>query len=503
MRLAQGAPLGGVLDVTDPGDWLALDAGVREVPWYGAQLLPQWEQSAPLPGDLAGLGASRLALALCHRDGRVREEAVGFSARCPGLLPLVVIRCTDWAGPVRERARTVLREVLDAESAAGLAPVVLRVGRRERGAFGIEVLAEVLRRAPRERLAALLCCPDRAVRRFTYRLAVDGRLLRPAELARAAARDEDNVVQDLCATAALAALPGQEAYEEVLVPLLSARNPRARSAGVTALRRAGRPGQAVAFLGDRSALVRACARYVVRQDGGDPVAWYRQRCAAPDEPGLPAGAVIGLAECGQRADARLLWPLLAHPAAGVRARAVAGLRVLDCVRVERLLPLLDDPAAGVVRECALALLPSAADLPAGRLLERTGRTWPRHVRLAALRLLVAGGGVVALRAAVALLEDPDVKLRRWAGQCVQRWRPSVGERHCAQEVGELLDRCRHLFSDHVLLRRRWEAGAPSGGGERLSQCAQVPGRGRGAGSRASVRSGFAVRCQVSDLELSV
>jgi transposase len=39
----------------------------------------------------------------------------------------------------------------------------------------------------------------------------------------------------------------------------------------------------------------------------------------------------------------------------------------------------------VVRETALALLPSAMDLPAGRLQERTGQAWPRHVRLAAYK----------------------------------------------------------------------------------------------------------------------
>ncbi|MEU3664219.1 hypothetical protein AB0E77_31435 [Streptomyces sp. NPDC032940] len=462
VRLAQGERLGEVLDVTDPGQWLALDTAVRHLNWYGPRLLPEWEQYAPLPDDLGKLDESRLALALCHRDGHVREEAVRRSARWPGLLPLIVVRCTDWAGPVRVGARVLLREVLEVDAAAGLAPLVLRVGRRDRGAFGVEVLEEVLRVAPRERLALLLSGPDRVVRRFAYRLAIEGRRLRPAELARAAAEDEDGVVQDLCATAALAALPGEEAYEDVVAPLLAARGPRTRSAGVTALRRTGRPEEAVAFLGDRSALVRACARYVVRQCGDDPAAWYRQRCAAPDDPGLPAGAVIGLAECGERADARLLWPLLAHPAAGVRARAVAGLRTLDCVRAERLLPLLDDPGAGVVRETADALLPSAPELPAERLLERTGRAWPRHVRRAALRLLAARGGVVALRAAVGLLEDPDVKVRTWAGQCVQGWHPSAEERHCAEEVGDLLSRSRHLFSEYVLRRRQWEAGVTSG-----------------------------------------
>ncbi|MGR6975235.1 hypothetical protein ACU639_37645 [Streptomyces cynarae] len=447
-----------MLDVADPSDWLALDAGVREVAWYRSQFLPEWEQSAPLPADLTQLGESRLALALCHRDGRIRQEAVRQSARCTGLLPLVVIRCADWADPVRECARKLLREVLDVDLALDLAPLILRVGRRGRGAFGVDVLDQVLRRASSRQLDALFADRDRIVRRFAYRLAVEGQLLGPGELARAAARDEDTVVQDLCATAALKALVDEEAYEDVLPPLLSARNPRTRSAGVTGLRRAGWSQQAELFLSDRSALVRACARYVVRQQGGDPAVWYRERCTALDDLKLPPGAVIGLAECGNRADAGLLRPLLAHPAAGVRARAVAGLRALDCVDVKQLRSLLDDPAAGVVRETALALLPSAKELPADWLLERTGSERPQHVRVAAFRLLDAYGGIVALRAAVALLEDPDVKLRTWAGQCVQRWHPSADVRRGDAEVGELFDRSRHLFSDHVLRRRKWEAG---------------------------------------------
>ncbi|MFI7392463.1 hypothetical protein [Streptomyces tendae] len=458
VRLAGGAPLRSVLDVADPGDWLALDAGVREVAWYRPEFLPEWEHATPLPAAPARLGESRLALALCHRDGRIRQEALRQSVRHPGLLPLVVIRCADWVEPVREHARQLLRRTLDADSTLGLAPLILRVGRRDRGAFGVEVLGRVLRQASRGQLAALFTDPDRVVRRFAYRLAIEGRLLRPAELARAAARDQDTVVQDLCATAALAAPEGEDAYAGVLPPLLSARNPRTRSAGVTALRRAGRSEQAERFLSDRSALVRACARYVVRQRGGDPAAWYRERCTAADDPALPPGAVIGLAECGERADAGLLRPLLVHPSAGVRARAVAGLRALDCADTEQLRPLLDDPAAGVVREAAAALLPSAKELPADWLLERTGAERPRHVRVGAFRLLDAHGGVVALRAAVGLFEDPDVKLRTWAGQSVQRWHPLPDGRGGDAEVGDLLDRSRHLFSDYVLRRRKWEAG---------------------------------------------
>jgi hypothetical protein len=205
-------------------------------------------------------------------------------------------------------------------------------------------------------------------------------------------------------------------------------------------------------------VVRACARYVVRQYGGDPAAWYRARCADPQDEALPPGAVAGIAECGERADAALLWPLLRHPAPAVRARAVAGLRLLDVAEARRLEPLLEDPAPGVVREATAALLPSARSLDAGRLTGLLAAERPRHQRVAAFRLLDARGGLVRLRTAVALLDDPDDKLRHWAGQSVQGWRPSADVPLGTAEVGELLDRARHLFSEYVLTRRKREAG---------------------------------------------
>ncbi|MGW0839195.1 hypothetical protein ACWD26_03355 [Streptomyces sp. NPDC002787] len=462
LRLARGGALRESVDVTAPGAWLDLDAGTRC--WTGRDLLPTRDE---VEGRRAWLGGvlprrvepteARLALALCHHDGRVREAALRPAMAHPDLLPLVVVRAADWAGPVRERARALLREVLDVPAAVALAPLILLVGRRDRGAFAAGLLTEVLRRAPLDRLTPLFTAPDPAVRRFAHRLAIEEGLLSPAGLARAAARDDDAVVQDLCAEAALAAVP-EESYDDVLDPLLAARNPRARSAGVTALRRAGRPERAVAFLGDRSALVRACARYVVRRYGTDPAPLYRAWCEAADDPALRPGHVIGLAECGERADVGLLWPLLAHPAPGVRARAVAALRLLDVSDVRRLRPLLDDPEPGVVREATVALLPSAERLPEEWLTERLGAERPRHTRVAAFRLLDARGGVVRLRAAAALLDDPDGRLRTWAGQAVQGWHPSAEVRRGDPEVGELLDRGRHLFSDHVLRLRKREAG---------------------------------------------
>jgi hypothetical protein len=143
-RLAGGAPFQSTLDVAGPADWLALDAGVREVAWRRPQFPPGWQHPVPLPADLTQLDESRLALALCHRDGRIRQEALRQSVPYPGLLPLVVIRCADWVGPVREHARQLLREALNVDSALDLAPLILRVGCRDRGAFGVDVLGRIL-----------------------------------------------------------------------------------------------------------------------------------------------------------------------------------------------------------------------------------------------------------------------------------------------------------------------------------------------------------------------
>ncbi|GAA1547039.1 hypothetical protein GCM10009730_65190 [Streptomyces albidochromogenes] len=126
----------------------------------------------------------------------------------------------------------------------------------------------------------------------------------------------------------------------------------------------------------------------------------------------------GRAECGDRQDAELLWPLTAHPSAAIRSRAVAGLRTLDVFDAGRLIPLLDDPSPAVARETVTSLTPSARLIPVDHLVDRLAPDRPRHQRLAATRLLAAQGGLRQLRILHALSLDEDAQVRRRAGQTV-------------------------------------------------------------------------------------
>ncbi|MCI4040972.1 hypothetical protein [Streptomyces sp. TRM75563] len=427
VRVCEGAAPEEAFDIASSGAWPAFDAGVRNLddrPWLWTRPPGEPERPAPTLLDrLRGRTGSRAAppasppppppaVALCHRDGRVREAALDAVRTAPELRPLLVVRCADWVAPVRAKARTLLAG-LPGGALFPLAGLILRLARRERGDFARALLEDALREGPAAEVLVLTADPDRATYRLAYRIAVERGLLTPMELAATAASCGDVTLQDLCAEAAVAAVrpaglvdPGADAAVDphepvnpdtavdpdaaaVLDRLLAARSPRVRSAGVTALRRAGRHGDAERFLADRSALVRACARYVLRQGGVDPLPLCRALCT---DPAAYPGAAAGLGECGDRAtDAGTLWALVEHPLPAVRLHAIGGLRALDVVVRERLTPLLDDPSPAVVRAATRALLPEAAGIPEHLLRERSAPDRPRAVRVAADRLLRAAG----------------------------------------------------------------------------------------------------------------
>ncbi|MFJ6796199.1 HEAT repeat domain-containing protein [Streptomyces sp. NPDC091268] len=358
-----------------------------------------------------------VALRLCHRDGRIRASALG-EAKAP--LALVAIRTADRAPPVRERARRVLDGALaaaPADTQAALTPLVLLLGRREHGAWALERFGALLRGEPRV-LEELAAGADLPARRFAARLLLERGAFGVRELARRAAAERDPVTARLWTDATLAVLAADGPDDTAVDVLLGGRDHLVRAAGVTALRGAGRSAEAARHLADRAGTVRACARRLWGQAGGDPAAHYLELLADPGR--VTPYAVTGFAECARRAQAPLLRGLLEHSDAAVRAAVLAGLRRLDdATGVGVLLPLLDDPSASVVREAARSLAPDAGRLPVELLADRLAAGRPPATRRAAYRLLRERGGVTALRASVRLLSDPDPALRRLGGQHIQ------------------------------------------------------------------------------------
>ncbi|MER7599167.1 hypothetical protein [Streptomyces hydrogenans] len=101
--------------MTRPKAWADLDQDVRRAVRRGTY--------APAHGRLTGVHGPgrrgrwdravdrvRLALAPCDPGGRIREATLPYAAERPELLPLIVVRTTDWVAPVRARAPEVLRE---------------------------------------------------------------------------------------------------------------------------------------------------------------------------------------------------------------------------------------------------------------------------------------------------------------------------------------------------------------------------------------------------------
>ncbi|MEV7729244.1 hypothetical protein AB0P15_31655 [Streptomyces sp. NPDC087917] len=445
------------LGLTDPAHWTGFDQAVRR--------LTTW--ACLRPSD------PRSEARLCHANGRVREAALS-GADVP--LPLVAIRSADWVPVVRERARTLLARALDTDPAGtltALTPLVLRLGRREQGAWARERFDAALRTADPALLARLRAGTDLATRRHVARIEIASGRFSVRELAAEAAAERDSATASVWADAALAALACDGPDDTAVDLLLGGRVPMVRASGVTALRGAGRTGEAVRHLTDRSSLVRACARWLARQDGTDPYAVLRPLVGDPAR--VTPRVVTAFSESAARSDAPLLRPLLAHPEGRVRAAGAAALSRLEVSDLHLMRPLVDDPVPAVAREAAKGLESAARRLDPDWLSARTGPDRPAHTRRAAFRLLRARGGIPAARAAVELARDPDPGIREQARAFLRAWDPRAelfasgagmagGARGAggagahpadvtdAEELGRLLRRAGDLFDPYRLGR---------------------------------------------------
>ncbi len=185
-------------------------------------------------------------------------------------------------------------------------------------------------------------------------------------------------------------------------------------AALAGLDRDGLDAEVAAAADDPAPLVRAYARSRI----ADPVAHYR--AAVTDKP-TPA-TVAGLGEVGGYADEAVLTPLLGHSDAPVRAAAVKALSAIDCVPVDAVVPLLQDPSPPVVREASAALRPYRRRLPA-ELLWRLLTGERAEVRRGAYRILSNWEPAERLRAALILAADTDPGLARRGRDDAYRLRP--------------------------------------------------------------------------------
>ncbi|GAA4029952.1 HEAT repeat domain-containing protein [Allokutzneria multivorans] len=378
-----------VLAKADSRFWRLFDVGVRRV------------VSFPMIRErLLSTEVSRLDLviAACWNDGYVRELALAelCTVDSPLAGPILALRAADWVPEIRERAQAICAERLTADPVAALAdlgPVAFALENRFAGSWLVSAVDGAL--ADERVLLAAMGSPSRRVRRAAFQKGIADDRLDIATLNDAALHDQDQANRRLCAEAAarLARLSGNV---EAIRVLLDSRSAAVRAEAIYTL---GELDTAVDALCDRSSAVRLVAQVLVRRAERDPAEHYRRLLPDP-------WAVAGLGETGAAADAGILLRCLGEPRVRTRAEAARALRRLGHTDTETFVPLLDDPAPGVVKQAAIAL--QDKDLSEGFLfgLVEPGRV--RVVRLAGHHLLRNAPTLTRLIANLRLLEDPEL-----------------------------------------------------------------------------------------------
>ncbi|WP_370087716.1 hypothetical protein [Streptacidiphilus sp. MAP12-16] len=419
---------GNGLRAVSPMWWGDFDQGVRWNGWWTVR-------SAETNDTLRGLLPTpwQWAVSVCAADGRRRESALlADSAPIghPVLLPLLVVRCSDWAEPVRLRAEQRLAQTLAAASPADLAQacaVAWACETRTRGAGAALLVNERLPEADPAVWRHLFALPDHRTRRRALAEALRLHALPAEELVGLALRDADvNVARRAAEHVLLQTVPAVDqpvaaSAQLVIDRLLTARAPQVRAAAVTVLRRTQRPDLAAAFLLDRSTLVRETARWVVRSHDQDPAALCRGLIARPGFV-AGAGAVSGLVECGDASDVPWLRLQLDSSQAKARAAAVSALSALAPMDSEELLTLLEqDPSPSVGRAATAALVPHAHRIPPVRLRAWLSPGQRPNLRIQAAVLLRAADTWTRLETDLQLLADPNPALARTARADLRTW----------------------------------------------------------------------------------
>lgn len=364
-----------------------------------------------------------------HGDGWVREAAlVRLGALADGReIPFLLYRANDWVAPIAQKARELLASRLTALPIRGFSrhlPVLYQLRTRSRGYLS-ELQGQVVSRVAREEENAFLT--DMATRtarpgfrRWLFQLALTHADVRQdaAALADGLRTHHDPVVRSIAWQRYWTTRSENEELKKGLQDSWPTIRRRCLELLCAESAAAQRPLLLSALL-DSSAIVRATARYFLEQIGERQVAdIYREqlRGASPS----PA-AIFGLSECGEKADAALLRPLLAASRVAVRRAAFTAVGNLDAVGfMPELKRALADPAAGVVKTVRQIFEKQSHVLSREFLLGLLDEEQPLHVRCSALRLIRAldkWERILALLEALGVAPEFNDTLR----DEIQRW----------------------------------------------------------------------------------
>jgi hypothetical protein len=190
--------------------------------------------------------------------------------------------------------------------------------------------------------------------------------------------------------------------------MVASTTPLVRAVALGALNSFGEWEAIEATLADRSALVRATARFYLKPHGVDSAGIYRQLLAA-DADAVTPGAIAGLAEVGSAADTNVILPFLGHPRVKIRVEAIRALQAIAAaINADDMLALIEENRSpAVTRQATTAILARGAGVDVDRLLALLEPDRPVPVRLAARNLLASRDSAWRLAVNVMLLSDPD------------------------------------------------------------------------------------------------
>ncbi|GAB2514676.1 hypothetical protein [Lysobacter humi (ex Lee et al. 2017)] len=340
-----------------------------------------------------------LFIACAQPDGRERQKAVWRLADFPAYLTLAaaLVRCDDWAAPVRFAARDAVVRLLPlCQPVDVLAawPLVLRLQKRKRaGDPWLEEAVEgwMLLPANAEVLRAALASNASVMRHWAYCRAID----RGGDLWVSAVLQPDPRI------GLYALVRAQTALDPVSLGDLAKAGLRAPHPVIRreSLRTLSGTDQAAAAsmlpsaLLDRSAGVRRLAAYLMRQKGLDPRLEWR---SALDRAGLPfpLGALASLSEAPEEEDDPRFRPLLTAARSQVRQLALRGVLHLSApISPAELAGLLDMGGRRVIATLADAVRESAIWLDNALILSVLASGEARQARLQHLRTLLCIGGL--------------------------------------------------------------------------------------------------------------